>query len=130
MLLDTHIWLRWLAVSSQPLPPATVDRVEQAEAVAISVISIWEAAQLHKRGRINLRMDWADWLPLALVGADITVLPITEAIAARAAFLPEHHRDPADRLIIATAVEQGILLVSFDEKFKYYQEINGLLVKG
>ena len=81
-------------------------------------------------GSYNLGMIWVNWLPLALADADVTVLPITEAIAARAAFLPEHHRDPADRLIIATAVEQGILLVSFDERFKYYQEINGLLVKS
>ena len=129
MVLDTHIWLRWLAVGSQPLPLATVERIEQTETVVISAISIWEAAQLHKRGRINLQMDWAEWLSLAVAGANITVLPVTETIAARAAFLPEHHRDPADRLIIATAVEYRLPLLSFDEHFIHYQELDGLLVK-
>ena len=129
MVLDTHIWLRWLAVSSQPLPAAIVDCVEQTETVIISAISFWEAAQLHKRGRINLGMDWVEWVSLVVTGANIIVLPITETIAARAAFLPEHHRDPADRLIIATAVEYRLPLLSFDERFVHYQELNGLLVK-
>jgi PIN domain nuclease of toxin-antitoxin system len=128
MILDTHIWLRWLAVSSQPLPPGAVERIEQAKNVAVSAISIWEAAQLYKRERISLRMDWAEWLPLALAGANITVLPITEMIAARAAFLPEHHRDPADRLIIATALEHRFPLMSFDEQFLRYRELDGLLI--
>ncbi|MFO1429373.1 MAG: type II toxin-antitoxin system VapC family toxin [Candidatus Competibacteraceae bacterium] len=129
MVLDTHIWLRWLAVGSQPLPPVTVEHIEQAETIVISAISIWEAAQLHKRGRISLGMDWAEWLSLAVAGANVMVLPITETIAARAAFLPEHHRDPADRLIIATAVEYKLPLLSFDEQFASYRELDGLLIK-
>ncbi len=127
LLLDTHVWLRWLAVGNSPLPPRLVRLVNEAEAVAVSAISIWEAAQLHRRGRIDLGMEWKEWLPLALGEADVAVLPVNEVIAARAAFLPEHHRDPADRLIIATAVESAMPLVSLDERFSSYRELDGLL---
>lgn len=59
--------------------------------------------QLHRAGRIGFGMLSHEWLLQALGGAGVNVLPITESIAARAVLLPYHHRDPADRLIIASA---------------------------
>ncbi len=68
------------------------------------------------------------WIELGLSGSGIRCLPITRAVASRCALLPEVHRDPADRLIIATALETRALLVSFDEMFESYPELDGVLL--
>ena len=60
--------------------------------------------------------------------SDIVLLPITPAIAARAVDLPEHHSDPQDRIIIATAIEHQAKLMSDDGKFPAYLELNGHLL--
>ncbi len=130
MLLDTHVWLRWLNVGNAPLPAPLVDLIEEAETAAISAVSVWEAAWLVRGGRVELRSPWEDWLDLALRGANIRVEPVTAEIASRAAWLPVHHRDPADRFIIATAIERGSRLVSLDAKFPLYAELAGRLVQA
>jgi len=57
-----------------------------------------------------------------------TCLPINQYIAVLAANLPDHHRDPADRIIIATAITYGAQLMSFDKQFLEYDELHGLLL--
>ena len=58
----------------------------------------------------------------------VTYIPVSRAIAERAVSLPEHHKDPVDRIIIATAVEYQAQLISVDGRFPTYQELAGLLV--
>ena len=130
ILLDTHVWLRWLNVGSGPLPTALVDLIEEAEAVSVSAVSVWEAAWLVRGGRVELRATWEDWLQIALHEAGVDVEPMTESIASRAAWLPIHHRDPADRFIIATAIETDRRLVSLDGTFPLYTELAGRLVQA
>ena len=127
IVLDTHIWYRWVT-PADPLPVRVQSLIAQADAVAVSAISIWEIARLAQRSRVDLKRDISVWLPIALGGAGIDCLPITESIALRAALLPEVHRDPADRLIISTAIETGSTLVSFDSVFLNYAEVQGLLI--
>ena len=52
ILLDTHIWLRWLAPGDAPLSPAMVQQLDAADDVADSAVSFWEVAYLFKRGRL------------------------------------------------------------------------------
>ena len=79
---------------------------------------------------MELRATWEDWLQIALHEAGVDVEPMTESIASRAAWLPIHHRDPADRFIIATAIETDSRLVSLDATFPLYTELAGGLVQA
>jgi PIN domain nuclease of toxin-antitoxin system len=63
-----------------------------------------------------------------LQGSDVICIPVDRPIAVRAASLPEHHRDPADRFIIATAIERQARLISLDSAFPLYVELAGKLI--
>jgi len=125
ILLDTHIWVRWLI--SDKMNPALIEVIENSEQVCISSISCWEVVYLAKRGRIELEMPADKWIDVGLSETQITCLPIDQNIAVLSANLPDHHRDPADRIIIATAITHGAQLISFDEQFRKYDELEGLL---
>jgi PIN domain nuclease of toxin-antitoxin system len=128
ILLDTHIWVRWVDPKANPLPPGMADRIETTDRLAVSAVACWEVAWLARRGRLQLTLSLADWLDQALAGSDIICLPIDRRIAVRAANLPEHHRDPADRLIIATPIERQARLISLDSAFPAYFESPGTLI--
>lgn len=128
IVLDTHIWVRWVDPNADPLSPGLVEKIEQADQLAVSAITCWEVAWLVRRGRLELKLSLADWLDQALDGSGVICLPIERRIALRAAALPEHHRDPADRLIIATAMERQAPLISLDGAFADYFESPGLLI--
>jgi PIN domain nuclease of toxin-antitoxin system len=128
LLLDTHIWIRWQhpLPSSMALSDHLIDLIETANTVAISAISCWELGQLVKRQRVEISLPLDEWVQVAV--EDIQVLPIDREIALKAAQLPEHHRDPADRIIIATALIYDASLISLDSIFPNYAELKGLLV--
>lgn len=84
---------------------------------------------LAMRGRIALPCGTEEWLIKALVPSGIEALPVTCEIGHRAVLLPAHHKDPADRLIIATALHHGAKLASVDSMFDSYSELNGSLLK-
>ncbi|MDO9225997.1 MAG: type II toxin-antitoxin system VapC family toxin [Pseudomonadota bacterium] len=129
IVLDTHIWVRWLDPEADPLPASLIEKIESAESLAVSAITCWEVAWLHRRERIVLKLPLNAWMDQALQGSEVVCLPIERRIANRAALLPEHHRDPADRLIMATALEYGAQLVSLDERFRDYSELAGNLIQ-
>lgn len=126
ILLDTHIWVRWLI--SDSINSQLIDLIESSEQVPVSSISCWEVVYLAKRGRIELEMPAEKWIDIGLSETRMTCLPIDQQIAVLAANLPDHHRDPADRIIIATAITHSASLISFDEQFRNYDELKGLLL--
>lgn len=69
-----------------------------------------------------------DWLSAALGPAGIESLPVSCEIAFRSEELPQHHRDPADRIIIATALVYEARLASLDQAFSDYTELQGRLI--
>jgi len=119
ILLDTHIWVRWL-VPAHPLPAALVERIEDADRGAVSAISCWEVGMLVAYRRIELPLPLPEWIPEATVGSGVEIVPIQCDPARFAAALPQHHRDPADRIIIATAHYLDATLISLDERFPAY----------
>ena len=70
----------------------------------------------------------AEWFQGALTNAGIEIFPVTEVIAARAVDLSPVHKDPFDRLIIATALVYGAKLASIDSLFPQYLELDGYLM--
>lgn len=128
ILLDTHVWLNWLILGEGALPPGIRNEITTADRVGVSSISCFEVAMLAIRGRIELPCGVEEWLSKALVPSGIEALPVTCEIGRRAVTLPEHHKDPADRLIIATALHHGARLASVDSMFDRYSELNGNLL--
>lgn len=127
IILDTHIWIRWIN-QNDGLPAALSQRIDQAERLYISVVSIYEFVWLIQRGRINLTLDMDAWLQASTTDVSINPLPVTAAIARRAAGLPMIHGDPIDRLIIATSLENALALMSIDGQFTHYTELQSLLI--
>jgi PIN domain nuclease of toxin-antitoxin system len=129
MVLDTHIWVRWVDPEVNPLPSRILSHISGADQLAISAMTCWEVAWLERRGRLQLQPTLNDWLALALADSCVRCLPVDRAVAVRAAQLPEHHRDPADRVILATAIEQQAALVSLDAAFGAYKKQLRMLIQ-
>ncbi len=77
---------------------------------------------------IELNLPIREWFERALDGSRIELLALTPDIAARAVQLTDHHRDPFDRIVIATALELNGQLASVDGKFPAYPELAGCLL--
>lgn len=127
ILLDTHIWLWWVNQTGE-LPAGHQALLQEAEALYVSSISCWEIALLAQRQRIRLPVDHRRWFELAIKQSGIVCLPLSLQIAVRSAELPYQHRDPADRFIMATALELGLHLMSFDEQFPAFEALRPYLL--
>ena len=128
IILDTHVWLWWVNQHSQ-LKANWLECIEQAEQVGVSAISLFEVSWLERHKRIELPCSRLEWFEKALTGSHIQLIPIAPEVASQAVDLPEHHSDPQDRIIIATALVHDALLLSADGKFKLYTEIKKKLIK-
>lgn len=127
IFLVTHIWIWWIN-GDDVLSTGRRELIETAEAVAVSAISCFEVSWLERHNRIELPCLRSIWFEKALQGSDILLMPITPRIASMAVDLPEHHSDPQDRIIIATALAHDGRLMSLDSKFPHYAELSGRLV--
>lgn len=127
ILLDTHIWVRWIEPDTDPLPAIFSRMIDSSDQVAVSAISCWEVTYLAKRNRLIFPLPVNEWLHAALDESGVISLPLTSQMASRAANLADIHRDPADRFIIATSLETGAMLLTLDGVFKNYPELVGLL---
>lgn len=116
-LLDTHILIWWLQ-GDGPLSSAQRRVLDAANADAplrVSDISLWEIATLHSLGRIRLALPPREWLEKAVAPPLVRRHGISPAIAGEVASLPDSfHRDPADRIIVATARILGATLLTHD----------------
>jgi PIN domain nuclease of toxin-antitoxin system len=129
ILLDTHIWFWLMTQEHQRFPAHWLGVFDNAEQVAISAVSCFEMALAHQRGKLELPCDPRTWMHEALTPAGVDLLPLTPSIAARAVTLSPIHKDPFDRIIIATALEHQAQLASIDALFVQYPELNGCLLK-
>jgi PIN domain nuclease of toxin-antitoxin system len=122
-VLDTHIWF-WMMTGERPLQPATqseIDRTARRHELVIPVISIWELAMLNAKGRIRFKEPIADWVAESLALPGLRLAQLTPSIAILCHQLPGSlQADPADRLIIATAMELDATLVTRDAAILAY----------
>ncbi len=124
LLLDTHIWYWYVQADAvrfsrrvQPL----IERAALRDEVAVSVMSVWEIAQLEAAHRIDLGMDVRAWAARALAFPGLRVTALSPSIAIESTRLPGRiHRDPADRILIATARLSGFSIVTSDERILKY----------
>jgi PIN domain nuclease of toxin-antitoxin system len=96
----------------------------------VSAISCFEITLLVKGRKLELPLPTDEWIQEALEQSAIECLPITCSITQRSVNLTDIHRDPADRMIIATALEHGAQIASYDTLFPNYPELSGYLLTG
>ena len=116
LLLDTNALL-WLRVGDSRLGSVArreIERAWRSDDLAVSAISFWEVAMLADKGRIRLADDVHAWRREQLEQG-VVEIPVDGEIGVRAVGLADLHRDPADRLIVATALE-GHRLVTSDRR--------------
>jgi PIN domain nuclease of toxin-antitoxin system len=118
ILLDTHLLL-WALGSPLKLSADTRKLIDTSD-VYVSAASIWEISIKAALGK--LKADAADVLA-AVQPAGLNLLPITGDHAARVARLPSHHKDPFDRILIAQAVSEPMILLTNDAALERYGEL-------
>lgn len=120
-LLDTHALVWWVSGAVKlPASWRSVLRTVRADApVWIADITRWEIATLVRHGKLALALPLRDWLDAATAEPLVRTLEITPAVAAEEAALPpSFHKDPADRLIVASARILGATLITRDERIR------------
>ncbi len=118
-LLDTHVWIWWICGDSRltAREREVLDNLPPSERPVLAEISLWEVAMLVERGRLELDMDLERWLAVASAPATVELARLTPAVAAEVARLPEKfHRDPADRVVVATARVRKLRIFTRDRK--------------
>ena len=120
-VFDTHVWI-WSAAGD---PRAEKLRDFSGTAI-ISAISQWEVSMLVMKGRLSLMPDEESWFS-ANLGSPVSLAPLTAEISLASCRLPDFHGDPADRIIVATAITLGIPLITADEKIIKWNESKWML---
>lgn len=117
VLLDTHVWIWWLTGQSE-LPVAERDALDRRAATApplLSAISLWEAQMLHAKGRLHLGVSFARFIVDASLPEVVELVPLSAEVVTRLDVLPARfHGDPADRIIVASALSRGVALYTHD----------------
>lgn len=130
IVLDTHVMLWWANGDTTQLSSMARKAIAaelKSGRVIISSISAWELAMLVARERVMLALDTREWLHLIGQIEGVEFMPVTNDIAINSVELPgEFHKDPADRLIVATARQLGAVLITADEKIRNYPHLRTL----
>jgi PIN domain nuclease of toxin-antitoxin system len=126
IVLDTHVWI-WFVSNSELLSNKarkSIDDAIKTNEILISSISTWEVCLLVAKKRLKLTMEVSDWIAKSEMLPFVKFYPVDNAIAIRSVNLPQPiHKDPADRIIIATALITGAQLVTKDDKILDYQYV-------
>lgn len=117
VLLDTHVYLWWLLDSPRMPGDAAGVIAEPSTLVCVSAASIWEASIKSALGRLDL--DGID-LAAEVSANDFSELAVSGAHGWSAGQLPPHHRDPFDRMLVAQARREQLVLVTDDQVFAWY----------
>jgi PIN domain nuclease of toxin-antitoxin system len=119
-LLDTHVWL-WMQADPDRLGGKTREIVEDsANQLLLSAASAWEIAIKYRLGKLPLPEAPSAYIPDRMRRSGTTPLPVEHAHALRTAELPDHHKDPFDRLLIAQAQLLDVPIITIDEHIPAY----------
>jgi PIN domain nuclease of toxin-antitoxin system len=129
ILLDSHIAL-WLDSGSERLRESTRELIDacwrNGGTIFLSAVTAWEMVLLVDTGGIELDCPVEAWIDRFLDRPGVASVPLGHRAACRSYLLHDlAHRDPADRLLIATAIELGCPLVTYDERIVRFGEAHG-----
>ena len=119
MILDTCALL-WLANEQSHFTPDILSRLEQAPAVFVSAITAFEIGVKFQARKLILPLPPQAWFQQTIEHHGLAVIDLDPSICLKAAELPPIHRDPCDRFIIATALANGLPVVTADSRFEKY----------
>lgn len=124
IVLDTHV-LIWLMQDDPKLGAEarrTIDAAALAGQVLIPAICTWEIALLIQRGKVRLPVDVVRWMGNAVNGTGLRLAPLSPEIAVDSVQMAWDHRDPADRMIVATARHWSATLATVDRAIHEYAQ--------
>ena len=120
LLLDTQAWL-WMLADPDGLARRARRMIERSDSeLYFSAASAWEIAIKWELGKLKLPADPAEYVPSRMAQSGVIPLPIKHAHALQVARLPKHHRDPFDRLLVAQALLEEMVLLTADPQFDAY----------
>ena len=121
-LLDTHTFL-WFINGDAQLSKNALEAIGNPDSIKyISIASFWEIAIKVNLGKLSLDMPFTD-LRQQVTDNGFEILPITFSHTAELISLDLHHRDPFDRIIIAQALNERLILISKDGNFEKYSQL-------
>jgi len=129
ILLDTHSLIWWVNETNRlsPSAKAAIDGGTAGGRRLVSSISAWEMALLVKSGRIGFTGTVPAWLAQVQRFRPMAFIPVDNEIGIEAVNLPgEFHKDPADRIIVATARKFGAPIITADEKIRAYRHVRSI----
>lgn len=126
IVLDTHTWVWW--INGQPSlsrgAQRAIAKAASEAAVYVSSISVWEVSQLVAKGRLELTMDVESWVHKSEAMPFMHFVAVDNPIAMKSVHLPApFHSDPADRIIVATAIVLGYPLITKDRRILDYSHV-------
>jgi len=119
LLLDTPIYLWWL-IDSPALPKQAHRMVEDADQVFVSVVSVWEAGIKWRAGKLPVSPEV---LVEGINQNGLITLPVNLAHTIQLSQLPDHHRDPFDRMLVAQAMAEPMFLLTSDRALADYGDL-------
>ena len=123
IVLDTHVWV-WRVSNSAKLSKRMRAKLEKARGLGVPAIACWEVAMLEAKRRLALAQPARVWIELALASPGISLLPLDPEIAWLSMNLPgDFHGDPADRMIVATALHLGLPLATVDKQIIQWGQV-------
>lgn len=124
LLLDTHIWVWRLLEPERLTARAAKLLADPANELHLSPISVWETMVLARKGRLRLEPDPESWTREALRVSRPIMAPLTHEIALASESLSGYRTsDPADRFLVATALVEGLALVTVDRAMRRYRKL-------
>ena len=120
VLLDTHAFLWWVAESGRLSESAYRAIADEENDIAVSAASAWEIATKHRLGRLPDADALAFDISAVIAEQGFDEMYITVDDASRSGALPQHHRDPFDRMLIAQALSRNLVLISNESLFDRY----------
>ncbi len=118
LLLDTHVWL-WFVRGDASLPRAFDVAIRDPEnTVALSIVSAWEVQIKMALGKLQVGSPIGEFFDSAVLHFDLLEIAIRHVRAL--AMLPAHHRDPFDRMLVAQAITDGLMIMTVDPMVRAY----------
>ncbi|MBI3466360.1 MAG: type II toxin-antitoxin system VapC family toxin [Planctomycetes bacterium] len=126
IILDTHAWIWWADAPSKLSSKARA-AMEGGTDIGIAAISCWELAMLVARGRLQLDRDVLVWIRDSLALPKVRLFPLSPEVAVLAAGLGrDFPGDPADRLIVSTALVHNAKLISKDQRIRSFKQASAV----
>jgi len=120
-LIDTHCWL-WWHINPEKLSARVSRLIEDGSSdISFSVVSAWEIVIKHNLQKLELPFPPREYIPKKLEISYMDVLPVQLSHALQVQKLPDYHKDPFDRLLIAQAVSEKFVLITDDKQIERYE---------